>query len=257
MRMMTMTMTISSLSLFSGHPRSIPVSLWTQASSRMGKTQLGNWCCSCCSSSYQVFNLWIDRKYSWDEAKLLNWQNRLLKISTKIFPQHDSSPPLLGPAGPTTPPSSASGIANNHLKPKSSRIIPDHSHGNHDNDGLLQNSHVIMMHQSLMTLRASLRTIATSPLEMFLSTHRWSPCKCTYLPPSWRIWRISSRHHCEHVKINRCQLQPQQMMQQKVRSKNYPFPTKAIQQGDNFELGDVYVDIAVVWWSNELGIHND
>ena len=193
------------------------------------------------------------RKYNWDEAKLLNWETN----STKIFPQHDSSPPLLGPAGPTTPPSSASGIANNHLKPKSSRIIPDHSHGNHDNDGLLQNNHVIMMHQSLMTLRASLRTIATSPLEMFLSTHRWSPCKCTYLPPSWRIWRISSRHHCEHVKMNRCQLQPQQMMQQKVRSKNYPFPTKAIQQGDNFDLGDVYVDIDVVWWSNELGIHND
>ena len=32
------------------------------------------------------------------------------------------------------------------------------------------------------------------------------------------------------------------MMQQKVRSKNYPFPTKAIQQGDNLHPDD-YVDV--------------
>ena len=40
----------------------------------------------------------------------------------------------------------------------------------------------------------------------------------------------------------RSMLQPQQMMQQpKVRSKNYPFPTKAIQQGNTFYL-DAHVD---------------
>ena len=172
---MTMTMTISSLSLFSGHPRSIPVSLWTRASSRMGKTQLGNWCCSCCSSSYQVFNLWIDRKYSWDEAKLLNWQKRLHKISTKVFPQHDSSPPLLGP---TTPPSSASGIDNNDKNhPEFFLVIAMTIMI------MMVSFRIIMMHQSLMTLRAS-SSLRTNPLEMFLSTHRWSLSKPTYLPPS-------------------------------------------------------------------------
>ena len=149
MRMMTMTKTISSLSLFSGHPRSIPTSLWTRPSSRirMGKTQLGNWCSSCCSSSYQVFNLWIDRKYSSDEAKLLNWQKRLHKISTKVFPQHDSSPPLLGP---TIPPSSASGIDNNDKNhPEFFLVIPMTIMI------MMVSFRRFMMHQSLMTLRAS------------------------------------------------------------------------------------------------------
>ena len=40
------------------------------------------------------------------------------QISTKIFPQHDSSPPLLGPTGPTTSTTPASGLSHDNFLPR-------------------------------------------------------------------------------------------------------------------------------------------